>query len=107
QRADAGQLRGEAGRDAVLHVARRDALHAFARAGLADLARLLGVEALHFAAVVELGLLQQREAGVRRVVQARQHGPQRGDLERVRREAGAGGALLAELPAVDLDLLGE
>ena len=70
--------------DLVLHVAGRDADHAFLVGLLAQLLDVLLGEARQRLAVVELQLLQQRQAGVLRLLQPREHGPHGGHFDRVR-----------------------
>ena len=74
------------------------------------LAQLLDVvlgEARQRLAVVELELLQQRQAGVLRLLQPREHRPHRRHLDRVRGDVLAAHLLGVVVLLVDLDLVGE
>ena len=51
--------------------------------------------------------MQQREVGLLRLLQARQHRPHRRDLDRVRRDVLALDALRVEILLVNLDLVGQ
>ena len=77
---------------------------------VASLAQLLDVvlgEAGQRLAVVELQLLQQRQAGVLRLLQPRQHRPHGGHLDRVRGDVLALHRLAVVVLLVDLDLVGQ
>jgi hypothetical protein len=97
------------GGDPVLHVTRADSEHALLAVLRAHLAHVLGREARDVAAAVQLGLLQQGQARVRRVREARHGRPQGCDLQRVRGDRLDAQVARAELTAVDphLVLVGE
>jgi hypothetical protein len=86
-------------RDLVLDVAGGDALHALAHRLLAQLLDVVLGEAGQALAVVELELLEQGEVGLLGVLQAREHGPHRGDLQ------GVGGDMDAHLLLVEVALV--
>jgi hypothetical protein len=94
-------------RDLVLDVAGRDPLHALAVGLVAQLLDVvLGVAGQRLA-VVELQLLHQREVGLLRLLEARQHRPHRRDLQRVGRDVLAADPLGVVVPLVDLALVVE
>ena len=91
----------------VLHIAGRDADHAFLRGMLAQLLDVLLGEARQRLAVVELQLLQPREAGMLRLFQPRQHGPHRRHFDRVRRDVLAADRVLVVILLVNLHFVRE
>ena len=92
-------------RDLVLDVARRDAVHAFARGfALKFLDRVFRVAGQRLA-VIQLQFLKQREVRLLRRFQPRQHRPHRGHRDRVRRDVLAADPLGVVVLLVDLDLV--
>ena len=89
----------------VLHVAGRDADHALLRGLLAELLDVLLGEAGQRLAVVELQLLQPREAGVLRLLEPRENGPHGGHFDRVRRDVLAADRPLVVVLLVNLHLV--
>ena len=89
------------------YVARADPEHALALGVAAHLAHVARAEALDLVAVVQLGLLRQRQVGVGGLLETGEHGPQGRDLQRVRGDELARVGAAPELAPVDAHLVGD